>query len=88
MSDVMVKDGCMRPIKPMNGRCYTLLELQQLVGGIIELVDLGKKYLVLDEEGKLKGKMVNLIATGWLQQEGIHDFAVGTALLIDKKHLK
>ena len=66
----------------------TLLELQQLVGGNIELVDLGKKYLVLDEEGKLKGKMVNLIATGWLQQEGIHDFAVGTALLIDKKHLK
>lgn len=88
MSDVMVKDGCMRPIKPMNGRCYTLLEMQQLVDGNIELVDLGKKYLVLDEEGKLKGKIPNRIATGWLQQEGIHDFAVGTALLIDKKHMK
>ena len=88
MSDVMVKRGCILPIKPMNGRCYTLLELQQLVDGNIELVDLGKKYLVLDEEGKLKGKEVNLIATGWLQQEGIHDFAVGTALLIDKKHIK
>lgn len=88
MSDVMVKDGCIRPIVPMNGRDYTLFELQQLVDGNIELVDLGKKYLVLDEEGKLKGKPVNLIATGWLQQEGIHDYAVGTALLIDKKHIR
>lgn len=88
MSDVMVKDGCIVPIVPMNGREYTLFELQQLVDGNIELVDLGKKYLVLDEEGKLKGKMPNAIATGWLQQEGIHDFAVGTALLIDKKRIK
>lgn len=87
MSDVMVKKGCIRPIKPMNGRCYTLFELQQLVDGNIELVDLGKNYLVLDEEGKLKGKEVNRIATGWLQQEGIQDFAVGTALLIDKKRI-
>lgn len=88
MSDVMIKKGCLIPINPMGGRCYTLLELQQLVDGNIELVDLGGKYLVLDEEGKLKGKPVNLIATGWLQQEGIHDYAVGTALLIDKKHIK
>lgn len=88
MSDVMIKKGCLIPINPMNGRYYTLLEMQQLVDGIIELVDFGGKYLVLDEEGKIKGKPVNLIATGWLQQEGIHDYAVGTALLINKEHIR
>ncbi len=88
MSDVMIKGGCLIPINPTGGRYYTLLELQQMVDGNVEFVDLGNKYLVLDEEGKIKGKPVNLIATGWLQQEGIHDYAVGTALLINKKRIK
>lgn len=87
--DLLVKDGCMRPIKPMNGRHYTLTELQTYVGGYVQTLKVGNgKLLVIDEEGKLKGKLPNRIATGWILREGYQDFIVGTALLIDAEHIQ
>lgn len=90
MSDVLAKcTGTLQPIRPMNGECYTLLEMQHYVGGYIETVNVGNgKVLIVDGEGKLKGKLPNRIATGWLQMEGIHDWVVGDAMLIDRKHIK
>ena len=89
MSDVFVTTcGTMRNIAPMNGKDYTLCELQSYVGGLVETVRLGEKVLVVDEEGKLKGKPVNRIATGWLQTSGIADYIVGDAMLIDRTHIK
>lgn len=90
MSDVLVKcTGTLQPIRPMNGESYTLLEMQHYVGGYIETVNMGNgKVLIVDEEGKLKGKLPNRIATGWLQVEGIHDFVAGDAMLIDRKRIK
>lgn len=85
MSDVLVKDGCMRPISPMNGRRYTLVELQGLVDGYIEVVDLGEKWLVFDEDGKVKGKLVNSIGTGWLRTVDAGGYLCGTVLLIGKE---
>lgn len=41
----------------------SLSELQKMVGGLIELVDLGDTHIVLDEEGKLKDKPINERAT-------------------------
>lgn len=90
MDDVLAKcTGTLQPISPMNGECYTLLEMQHHVGGYIETVNVGNgKVLIVDEEGKLKGKLPNRIATGWLQVEGIHDWIAGDAMLIDRKHIK
>ena len=89
MSDVLVKDGCMSPIKPMNGRDYSLLELQTYVDGDVEFVYFENgKILVVDEDGKLKGKPVNHIATGWLNVAGYHDYICGSALLVDGKHIR
>lgn len=79
----------MRPIKPMNGHHYTLTELQSYVGGNIETLRIGNgKLLVIDEEGKLKGRLPNRIATGWILREGYQDFIAGTALLIDAEHIQ
>ena len=90
MSDVLAKcTGTLQPIRPMNGGSYTLTEMQHYVGGYIETVSLGSgKVLIVDEEGKLKGKLPNRIATGWLQVEGINDWVAGDAMLIDRKHIK
>lgn len=90
MSDVLAKcTGTLQPIRPMNGESYTLTEMQHYVGGYIETVNVGSgKVLIVDEEGKLKGKLPNRIATGWLQQEGIHDWVAGDAMLIDREHIK
>lgn len=90
MSDVLAKcTGTLQPISPMNGESYTLTEMQHYVGGYIETVSLSSgKVLIVDEEGKLKGKLPNRIATGWLQEEGIHDWVVGDAMLIDREHIK
>lgn len=90
MGDVLVtSSGTMREIGPKNGKHYTLRELQHYVGGYIERVNVGNgKALIMDEEGKLKGKLPNKIATGWLLTEGINDWIAGDAILVDRKHIK
>lgn len=80
--------GIMKPIKPMNGKYYTLVELRGLVDGNIETLTVGNKTLVIDEEGKIKGKLPNRIATGWIVLEGYHDWVAGDALLISDEHMR
>lgn len=90
MSDILVNNtGTIREIKPMNGSDYSLQELQHYVGGNIETIELGAdKLLIVDEEGKIKNKLPNRIASGWLIARGIQDWVAGDAVLIDEKHLK
>ena len=48
----------------IDDRQPRLKELQDLVGGLIQVVyaDGGKTQIVMDEEGKIKGKPINLEA--------------------------
>lgn len=49
---------------PKNGTDFSIEELQAIVGGYIEIVyDAERNLLVVDEEGKVKGKQPNLMAT-------------------------
>lgn len=90
MSDIRVDEkGNMSPIEPMNKRTYSLEELQRMVSGYVEMVDLGKYYLVVNEEGKLRHMRPNPIATSWLfLATGSHDEIVGPALLIGKEAIE
>lgn len=90
MGDVLAKcTGTFQAIKPMNGEYYTLVEMQYYVGGYIETVPCGEgKLLVVDEEGKLKNKLPNHIATGWMQTAGYHDWVAGDVMLIDSNHMR
>lgn len=90
MSDIKVDEkGIMTPIEPKNKRTYSLEELQRMVSGYIEMVDLGKYYLVVNEEGKLRHMSPNPIATFWLSlATGSHDEVVGPALLIGKEAIE
>lgn len=89
MSDVYVKDGCMRGCMPMNGKSYTSVEWFHYVGTREPvIVNAGLKALVYDGDGNAKGKIPNGIATGWLRQDGDVDNVVyGPAMLIDRKHI-
>jgi hypothetical protein len=68
---------------PANGVHWKLSELEALVGGFIEVArTVEGKYLVLDEEGKLKHKPLNVAATR-LYQYGRRDPIVGDVVLVD-----
>jgi Domain of unknown function (DUF3846) len=66
-------DGTIVEVKPKDGKMFKLPELHSLIGGYLELVPLRPgKYgeltihatdvMFCDEDGKLKGKQVNVAA--------------------------
>ena len=67
-------------------KTLTLDQMQKaLHGGWIEMVfsPLARQYfMVVDEEGKLKGLPINAVATAMARQEGVRDIIVGDAILI------
>lgn len=90
MADIYARaNGSYREVSPMNGQCYTLLELQAYVGGYIEIVELfNNRLLVVNEEGKMHGLPHNAIATAWMVATGRKDYVAGDALLVDAKNIK
>lgn len=79
----------MQIVEPANKTDYKLDELRRIVGGNIEVIDLGKRYLVVNEDGKIMRLPYNTMATNWmLVAIGGSDFIVGDALLCEKEHIK
>lgn len=62
---IIKPNGDIIPVKPDNGEYFTLEELKEAVGGYIEYCETiyPVHTMVIDEEGKLKGKEYNPIAT-------------------------
>lgn len=87
MSDILIKDGTMRPIAPMNGTDYSLKEMQNYVGGPIETLRVGKKLMVVNEEGKLRNMIPNKVATDMIIMDGYSDYVCGPAMLIEPSHI-
>jgi hypothetical protein len=68
----------------------TLEEMQDFVGGMIEVITLpDMRQMVINEEGKLISLPVNLVATNlWEKAFGIGtDVIVGNAMILDKRAL-
>lgn len=89
MATLIPVDGPVRVVLPANGEAFTLRELQRLVGGDIQLITApaesplgGKRYVVLNEYGKIDGLPVNHEATTrvghWLMPG---DYIVGPAIV-------
>lgn len=56
--------GEIKEVSPANGKDFKLSEAQNLVGGYIEVVHLTKDIIaIVDEEGKIKGREPNRLAT-------------------------
>lgn len=72
-------DGSLEDYPPA-GKHYTLEELQQAVGGYIEILHVEKGFLmVVNEQGKLKDLPVNRLAS--LLYGNPFDHVVGNALV-------
>lgn len=96
MATLYRANGTEEEITPADGHGFTLEELQALVGGFIEMVTLGisypdrkkeRKALIIDEEGKLKNKPVNDLASvvwhSYATRAGLMpDHIVGDAVLV------
>lgn len=64
MATLIKASGEKKDITPRNNKEFELEEAQALVGGYIQIIQVGHdKVMVFDEEGKLNGKPVNSMAT-------------------------
>lgn len=88
---ILKTDGSKHVITPQVGTKFNLEELQELVGGYIEVINLSaNKALVVNEEGKLHNLPVNKIATALAQYCNAifpTDCIVGDAVVIENKRL-
>lgn len=76
-------------VEPKNGTYFKLPELQKIVGGYIEIVNLTKdRIMVVNEEGKIYGLDINSAATELLVQNGGRDIVVGNVLVCDSNMVK
>jgi hypothetical protein len=95
MSAILIKpDGSKQDIAPSQGNKFSLEELQELVGGYIEIVVLSvesRRIMVIDEEGKAKGKEVNISATMLCRISSsisLTDFVVGDVVVADSEQIQ
>jgi hypothetical protein len=73
---------------PKNKKDFSLKELKEIVGGHIEVVNLGDDYMVVNEEGKLIGLPFNLNATIVYQiSTKIGEHIVGDVLVCPKNQI-
>ena len=57
-------DGTSRPFSPADGKTFSLKEVQEMVGGYVEMIPLSTdRIMLINEEGKLLGLPRNDMAT-------------------------
>ena len=68
---------------PKNGKTFALTEMKDIIGGYVEPIRLNDgRMIIVDEDGKSKGKAVNIPATNILRRDHYTtDYIVGTAIV-------
>lgn len=95
MAKLFRTNGVVEVVSPKNGSKFTAKELQGLVGGWLEAVGVfnNSVFAICDEEGKLKNKPANLIATMFARNlymmEGLQfrDHFVGDVIFVSKDEI-
>jgi hypothetical protein len=88
MATIYRVDGTLEPVTPATGGEFTLDEVQNIVGGYVELVRLTKGFFLVDEDGRYKGLPLNLQATALATLSHGPLTIVGTALHTNAKEFK
>ena len=70
---------------PKNGKTFALTEMQEIVGGYIEVIRLNDgRLIIVNEEGLLQGLPVNIEATNILRRDhSTTQYIVGNAIVCD-----
>ena len=88
---ILKMDGTIQEVKNDNDH-VTLQELYKAIDtNIVEPVYLSSEMmLIVDEEGKLKGRGINRLATDEMVKAipGVFDHIVGDAVLIERKYMR
>ena len=85
MATLIKSDGTIIEVEPKNDTDFNLEELQQYVGGYIELLTLiNFRYMVVNEEGKLNGLPLNAKASAIYR----FDTIVGDVLICKVEEIK
>jgi hypothetical protein len=85
MAKLIKVDGTVTEVSPKDGKHFSLEELQEFVGGDIQMVQtISGRLMYMDEEGKLKNKPVNEKATDLFGYRA-YDLVVGDVLICDLK---
>ena len=92
MANLIKTDITYTDVQPKNGKKFTLKELQEYVGGYIELITLPKtkEYMVINEEGKIHELPENGFATAIAQDQNAimpTDYIAGNALIIKQNEI-
>lgn len=93
MAQYIKTDGTIETVVPANGKEFDWqTELYPRIGGYVEILEYrdGTKAMVLDEEGKLKGYDLNLVATQIAKENtyiGCNDYIVGNVLICSHEEL-
>lgn len=87
---VITTDGATKKVAPKNGTDYQLEELQEIVGGYIEMLySPNEQCMVVNEEGWLNGLPVNDKATELCQEWGYgSNVVVGNVLVTSVNSIK
>lgn len=89
MAKLYKTDGTIYTVNPSNGSDFTLEELQEMVGGYIEILNLhNDNIIVVNEEGKLERLPLNEAATKIIRLSGYADYIVGNALICTSEEVK
>lgn len=88
MAVIYKSNGEVIETSPKNGNDFSLKELKEIVGGYIEIVNLGDNYMVVNEEGKLLDLPLNSEATTlYMLIANINDYIVGDVLVCPKNQI-
>lgn len=71
--------------EPLPDKTFTVSELQDMVGGFIEITDTPDGVLVYDVDGAVKDKLYNKSATGLIRTG---EMIAGVALLLSPGSIK
>lgn len=90
MAKIYKTNGEVLDIEPKNGTDFQLEELQAIVGGFIQIIEISDtEIMVMNEEGKLENLPFNEKATAIYQKSilGVEDFIVGDVLVCKDKEV-
>lgn len=91
MAEIIKTNGTRYTVVPQNGTDFTLKEMQAIVGGLIELIELdGENTMVINEEGKLLGMPCNVEASRRFISHfpSTSDFIVGDVLICNNNQIR
>ena len=90
MAQIIKSNGETKTVEPKNGTDFQLEELQAIVGGYVQIAYLrDDEIMVMDEEGRLKDKDLNLRASlRYRRDVNPYDSVVGDVLICKTNQVK